>query len=86
MNESTKYDPKAIAKIIAVLVFVLLVLIVILQNTEEVETKLFFVTMNMPRALLLFINLLIGYLLGIVTMIVLKRRSSNKAKVSSELK
>lgn len=84
MNESTKYDPKAIAKIIAVLVFVLLVLIVILQNTEEVETKLLFVTMNMPRALLLFINLLIGYLLGIVTMAVLKRRAQKTRKASAK--
>jgi len=83
MNESTKYDPKAIAKIIAVLVFVLLILIVILQNTEEVETKLLFITMDMPRALLLFINLLIGYILGIVTMVVLKRRMANSSKASS---
>jgi len=84
MNESTKYDPKAIAKIIAVLVFVLLILIVILQNTEEVETKLLFITMDMPRALLLFINLLIGYLLGIVTMVVLRRRMANTPKGSSK--
>jgi len=84
MNESTKSDPKAIAKIIAAIVFVLLILIVILQNTEEVETKLLFITMDMPRALLLFINLLIGYLLGIATMIVLKRRAANTAKASSK--
>lgn len=86
MNEPTKYDPKVIAKIIALLGFVLLVLIVTLQNTEEVETKLLFVTMNMPRALLLFLNLMIGYILGLVTMIILKRRAGRTKKLHDSTK
>ncbi len=80
MSDPAKYGPMTIAKIIGVLLFILLVIIVILQNTENIETKLLFVTMNMPRALLLFINLVIGYLLGLGTMIVLRQRTEKPPK------
>lgn len=52
------------AKIIGALVVAVLVLIVVLQNTQPVETKILFATVSMPRALLLFITLLVGFLLG----------------------
>ena len=47
--------------------FGLLVLIVILQNTEAVETELLFISVSMPRAVLLFGALLIGFALGVLT-------------------
>lgn len=43
-----------------------LVLIVVLQNTESVETRILFMTVSMPRAVLLFVTLLIGFVLGLV--------------------
>ena len=43
-----------------------LMIVVILQNTEAVETKLLFVSISMPRALLLLITLLIGFVCGIL--------------------
>jgi len=55
------------AKIAGVAVAALLVLIVVLQNTKSVETKILFLTMTMPRAALLFGALIIGFLLGLFT-------------------
>lgn len=79
MVESAQTRRKGSAKALALLVLVLLVVIVILQNTETVETKLLFVTLNMPRALLLLLNLAIGYALGISTVLFLSRRKSTTA-------
>jgi uncharacterized integral membrane protein len=45
----------------------LLVLIVVLQNTEEVETEILFVSVTMPKAVLLFGTLLIGFAMGVLT-------------------
>ena len=53
-------------KIILMAVIGLLTLIVVLQNTQAVETKILFLTVTMPRAALLFGNLLIGFGLGVV--------------------
>ena len=53
-------------KIILVAVVGLLTLIVVLQNTDAVETKLLFVSVTMPRAALLFGAFLIGFLLGVL--------------------
>ena len=53
--------------VILVLVVSLLVLIVILQNKQSVETKLLWITITMPRALLLIICFLAGVLTGLVT-------------------
>lgn len=46
------------------LVITILVVIVILQNTEEVTTKLLFVEVTMPRAFLLAGALVIGCITG----------------------
>ena len=54
-------------KVVVLAIVGLLVLIVVLQNTEAVETKLLFVSVTMPRAILLFGTLLIGFLLGVLT-------------------
>jgi len=53
-------------KNIIVLVISLLILIVVLQNTQSVETRLLFMKVTMPRALLLFVTLLVGFVIGIV--------------------
>ncbi len=45
----------------------ILVLIIVLQNTEAVETKLLFMTITVPRAVLLFGTTVAGYVLGIFT-------------------
>ena len=53
-------------KIIGAAVAALLVLIIVLQNTEAVETKLLFITLTMPRAALLFGTLIVGFALGLL--------------------
>jgi uncharacterized integral membrane protein len=48
-------------KLIIALILVVLAVILILQNTESVETKLLFATVTMPRAILLLVTLAIGF-------------------------
>lgn len=67
-------------KVVGLALIGLLVLIVILQNTETVETKLLFVSVTMPRAVLLFGTLLIGFALGVLT----AGRIARKSKKPSE--
>ncbi len=59
----------AVAAVVAVLA-----IIVIFQNTEVVETRLLFVTVGMPRALLLIVTLLLGVLLGLMAAIRIRRK------------
>lgn len=47
-------------------ILALLVLIVILQNIDAVETQILFVTLSMPRAVLLIGTTLIGFVLGLL--------------------
>ena len=55
------------AKIIIILVISLLALVVSLQNTEAVETKLLFATITMPRVLLLILTFITGFIVGLIT-------------------
>ncbi|MHC4945083.1 MAG: lipopolysaccharide assembly protein LapA domain-containing protein [Planctomycetota bacterium] len=62
------------AKLITVIVLAVLGIVVALQNRASVETELLFVTVTMPRAVLLFITLFIGFVTGIfATMYVSKK-------------
>ena len=54
-------------KLVAAAVVAVLAIIVVAQNTQAVETKLLLVTVTMPRAVLLFITLLVGFVLGLVS-------------------
>ena len=55
------------AKLVAGVIAAILAVVVVLQNTETVDTKILFTTISMPRAALLFITLVIGFLLGALT-------------------
>ena len=55
------------AKIISIVVVSLLSLIVFLQNTQAVETKVLFLTVTMPRVLLLFVTFVLGFVGGLIT-------------------
>jgi uncharacterized integral membrane protein len=54
-------------KVVALALIALLGLIVILQNTQAVETHLLFLTLTMPNAALLFGTLIIGFAIGVLT-------------------
>ncbi len=54
-------------KLIVAVVILLLVVIVFLQNTKAVETKLLFLTITMPRVLLLVVTFIVGFVGGLIT-------------------
>ena len=54
-------------KFVAIAVIALVVVVVVLQNTQDVETKLLFTTVTMPNAALLFGTLVIGFAIGVLT-------------------
>ena len=53
-------------KLIGALTAILLIVIVILQNTQPVETRLLFFTVTMPNAVLIGLTLLIGVAAGMI--------------------
>ncbi|MBN1846372.1 MAG: LapA family protein [Sedimentisphaerales bacterium] len=63
-----------------ILVVVLLAIIVIIQNTKAVETKLLFVTITMPRALLLLVTFLVGFSVGVFFLSFYKSRTTKAKK------
>jgi uncharacterized integral membrane protein len=69
-------------KIISTAVLALLGVIIILQNTEPVETKLLFLSITMPRAILLMGTTLIGFALGVLVSFFFKRKDQPKKSPS----
>lgn len=68
------------AKLIVAAVLALVLLIVVLQNTAAVETKVLFLTVTMPRAALLFGALVTGFVVGLLTAgSVLRKKTANRA-------
>ncbi len=63
-------------KYLAVILAVVLV-IVGLQNTEVVETRILFATVAMPRAVLLILAALIGFCLCLLTRLFKRQKSSS---------
>ena len=66
-------------KLIVTLILSALVFIVVLQNTEPVVTKILFVSITMPRAVLLFGTTMLGFALGVlVSFMMMKRRQDDE--------
>lgn len=57
---------------------ILVVLIVVFQNRDPVETKFLFSSITMPRAALLGTTLLIGMAAGVLLTLGLSRKSTRK--------
>ena len=66
-------------KIILITVVVSLAVVVALQNRQQVETKFLFTSITMPRMLLILSTLAIGFIVGLITAGLL-RRKSDKSK------
>jgi uncharacterized integral membrane protein len=66
MTEGQERVPISRVKLLISGLLGLLVMIVMLQNTAAVETKLLFLTIRMPRAVLLFGTTLLGFILGVL--------------------
>jgi uncharacterized integral membrane protein len=54
-------------KVVTIAAIALVAVIVVLQNTQAVETKLLFLTMTLPNAALLFGTLIVGFAIGVLT-------------------
>jgi uncharacterized integral membrane protein len=54
-------------RLVSIALAVVVVLILVVQNTAEVETRILFATVTMPRAVLLVVMLAVGYVLGLLT-------------------
>jgi uncharacterized integral membrane protein len=65
-------------KMISIAVLTILGVIIILQNTEPVETKLLFLSITMPRAILLMGTTLIGFALGVLVALFFPRKEQPK--------
>ncbi len=61
-------------KLIALLILAVLVVVLILQNTQAVVTRLLFVTVSMPLAALLVLTLLVGFAGGVLTALKVGKR------------
>ena len=70
-------------KIIVILIISLLALIVFVQNRQAVDTKLLFVTITMPRVLLLIVTFIMGFIVGII-LAGYMLREPRKAKLPAE--
>ncbi|MBU0728459.1 MAG: LapA family protein [Proteobacteria bacterium] len=64
-------------KLILILVLVSLGLIIVLQNTQPVETKILFASITMPRAVLLFGTTILGFALGVLVSFMMVKRDRN---------
>jgi len=53
-------------KLVALLVLAVLAIVMVIQNTQAVATRLLFVTVSMPLAALLVLTLLIGFAGGVL--------------------
>jgi len=67
-------------KLYVALALILLVLIVVLQNTDPVATHFLFITFTLPRAALLTITFLLGAVAGILLSFTLLKRKTKKQK------
>jgi uncharacterized integral membrane protein len=63
-------------KVIAAIVLAVLAIVIVLQNTETVETKLLFATVSMPRATLLAVTFLLGAAAGALLAMAWSRRKA----------
>jgi uncharacterized integral membrane protein len=68
-------------KLIAIIVISILAFIIFLQNTESVETRILFMKVAMPRAILLISTFLVGFVAGTITTSLLLRKSEKKKTV-----
>lgn len=67
-------EPMKNAKVLFLILAVMFVAILVIQNTEEVVTKLLFAEVRMPHAVLLFTIFVLGFAAGAVTTMRVQKR------------
>ena len=61
-------------KLAAIAIILVLTVIVIFQNTDSVTTKILFMTLEMPRAVLLILTFLLGAAVGVLFAFIRSRK------------
>ena len=61
-------------KLVSILIISFLVLVIVLQNTEPVVTKILFISITMPRAVLLFGTTMLGFALGVLVSFLMMKK------------
>lgn len=85
MTDTATNDPKPAStlghklKLAAVVASLIIVAIVVIQNTEQVQTRILFMTITMPRAVLLFITAALGFGAGLLIGIRRTKPAANKS-------
>jgi len=74
-----KNEKMRAVKLIAMIVIAVLAVIVFLQNTETVETRILLLTVRMSRALLLILTFVLGFVTGVLVAGNFRRRKNAKA-------
>ncbi|MBR9980955.1 MAG: LapA family protein [Desulfatitalea sp.] len=69
-------------KLVAALVLAILAIIVVFQNMDPVATQLLFITIEMPRAAMLALTLLVGIAIGVFATLVVSARRNRGIKES----
>ena len=62
-------------KLVALCILALLLVVIVFQNTESVETKVLFVTIIMPRAVLILVTSLLGFAAGVLVAVLFSRKT-----------
>ena len=65
-------------KLVSIAVLIIPGIIIILQNTQPVETRILFMTITMPRAILLLVTTLIGFALGVLVSFFFQRKKDHR--------
>jgi putative membrane protein len=68
------------AKQITALVLAVIIIVVVFQNTEAVQTKVLWATVTMPRALLLFMTLAVGIIIGVLLSLIFAKKWSKNSE------
>jgi len=67
-------------KLIAIIVISILTIVILVQNTEPVQARVVFVTVQMSRALLMMLTFVLGFVVGILVPTYFLRKTGGKAK------
>lgn len=68
-------------KLIAIVLVSILTLVILLQNTEPVQARVLFATVQMSGALLMMLTFVLGFVVGILVPTYFLRKSSGKEKL-----
>lgn len=67
-------------KVILIFVIIAIAVIVALQNVEQSDIKILWMTIAMPRMLLILVTFALGFLGGLITASLILRKSSKEKK------